>query len=92
MDGLPKAELKRCVLIGCEARLRCTHFIGAYGKLLGSKKTLVVRFHSASLVRERIAQGDLSVWDDGAAAIGDRTLQCAASSRTLGGGTKYKET
>jgi len=44
MDGLSETELNSCVPIRCEASLFDAHFISAHGKLLCSKKALLVSF------------------------------------------------
>jgi hypothetical protein len=85
MNGLSETRSNACLPIRREAGLFHSHSIGADGKLLGSKETLLVSRYSTPLIGQRVEQGNFRVGNDSAAGVAHSALKRCSNSRRLSG-------
>src|SRR6266478_10209547 len=85
MNGLSETRSYACLPIRCKTCLFHAYFIGANGKLLGSKETLLISCYSTRLIGQRVVQRNCRVGNDSAAGVAHNALKSCSNSRRLSG-------
>src|SRR6266403_936796 len=83
MNGLSETRSYACLPIRCKTCLFHAYFIGANGKLLGSKETLLISCYSTRLIGQRVVQRNLRVGNDSAAGVAHNAFKSCSNSRRL---------
>src|SRR6266436_220335 len=85
MNGLSETRSYACLPIRCKTCLFHAYFIGANGKLLGSKETLLISCYGTRLIGQRVVQRNCRVGNDSAAGVAHNALKSCSNSRRLSG-------
>jgi len=88
MKGLAEAQDDASVMVGCKSWLFDSHFIRPDGKLLRSKKSLLIGCYRPRLACEGIPHRNIGTAYCGTAAIPDSTLKRCCNSRNLSGSSR----